>query len=114
MTLAQMLFQDLVPLMAGYLILLFSLRIFILPLADLKGPTFSVYERFHFCSHAHKSSLHIVQFEVMYHRNKQPKLFLLKLYPFYNICISTGSIPSDEFCMLHVVLVAQYHPCIIY
>lgn len=66
MTLTQRLFQDFVALMDGQFILLSSLYIFILSLVKLKSAILlQVCEVSHFCSHAHRSSLHTLLSEFM-------------------------------------------------
>lgn len=66
MTLTQRLFQDFVPLVAGQFILLSGLYIFVLPLSKLKSAVLlQIYKVSRFCSHAHRSSLHMLLFEFM-------------------------------------------------
>lgn len=75
-TLTQRLFQDFVTLMDGQFILLSSLYIFILPLAKLKSAILlQVCEVSHFCSQAHRSSLHTLLSEFMFTRKSDQNCF---------------------------------------
>lgn len=75
-TLTQRLFQDFVALMDGQFILLSSLYIFILSLVKLKSAILlQVCEVSHFCSHAHRSSLHTLLSEFMFTRKSDQNCF---------------------------------------
>lgn len=75
-TLTQRLFQDFVTLMDGQFILLSSLYIFILSLVKLKSAILlQVCEVSHFCSHAHRSSLHTLLSEFMFTRKSDQNCF---------------------------------------